>query len=67
MAELDLMRPDEPGLPEYRAVLELVIEHATAILEGRATPDDARGYPRAMFALADWKRPKVPGQSELLN
>ena len=67
MAELDLIGPDEPGLPEYRAVLDLVIEHATAILEGRATLDDARGYPRAVFALADWRLPKAAGQSGCLN
>lgn len=67
MAELDLMRPDEPGLPEYRASLELVSKHASAILEGRATLDDARGYPRAVFALAEWRLPKAAGQSEFLN
>jgi hypothetical protein len=67
MAELDLMGPGEPGLPEYRVSLELVIEHATAILASRATIDEYRGYPRAVFALAEWKLPKAAGQSEFLD
>jgi hypothetical protein len=67
MADLDLMRPGAPGLPEYQASLELVIKQATAILDGRAAIDDVCGYPRAVFALAEWKLPKAAGQREFPN
>ncbi len=45
LAELDLMRTDEPGLPEFHASLDQVIEYATAILKGRASLDDANSNP----------------------
>jgi hypothetical protein len=67
LAKLDLLRPDEPGLAEFQAALESVIQQATAILQGRASLDDASGYPQAVFALADWRLPGPPGQREFLN
>jgi hypothetical protein len=61
------MSADERGLPEYRSALDLVIKRATAILDGSATPDDLRGYPHAVLAVAQWAVPRVPGQGERLN
>jgi hypothetical protein len=61
------MSADERGLPEYRSALDLVIKRATAILDGSAIPDDRRGYPHAVLAVAQWAVPRVPGQGELLN